>query len=125
MATHFYNTPRLVDFVLSEAKGQRSRENIVVTQAGAEVLSGTVLSKTVGGKYIPYVTGGSATADAILYEHLPAKTGDAEAVGFVRDMEANRFRLTGLAGDAIGELAEAGIIVRGDPTALRISTPAL
>lgn len=37
--------PRIAVFVLSESNAQRSRENIMVTQAGAEVLSGTVLAK--------------------------------------------------------------------------------
>ena len=217
MATHLYPTPRLVDFVLSEAKGQRSRENIVVTQTGSAVLSGTVLSKvdtattgtfamtagstgnptsgtitvtgpafpgvynvvftaatkftvegpdgaligtgttgvafskgglaftlTAGGtaavagdsatitvaagsgKYVPYATDGSAgPAVGILYQHLPAKTGDSKAVGFVRDLEANRFKLTGLNATAVTQLAAVGIIVRGDTNVLGVATPAL
>lgn len=34
----------VTEFVLHEASGQRSRDNIVVTQSGTEVLSGTVLA---------------------------------------------------------------------------------
>lgn len=49
MATALYSKPKLVDFILSEANGQRSRENIVVTQAGAAILSGTVLARAAAG----------------------------------------------------------------------------
>jgi len=44
-----YSNPPLADFVLSEASGQRSRDNIMVLQTGAAVPSGTVLTvKTAG-----------------------------------------------------------------------------
>lgn len=200
------STPRLAEFVLDEASGQRSRENIVVTQTGAAVPSGTLLTQsgdaattgtsaatagntgnptfgtiavsaaakpgdykltfsaatkftvedpagvTVGngttgvafsksglgftltaggtaavagdeftisvaagtGKYIPYTASGAAgPADAILYNWLPAKTGDSSAVGFVRDCEVNRFALTGLDATAEAQLETRGVIVRG------------
>ena len=217
MATALYNVnPRLKLFVLGEASNQRSRDNIVVTQTGTAIESGTLLTRvdtgtaafamdagatgnptsgsiTVGaaamagvyvveftaatkftveapdgttigtgtlgtafnkggltftltagatpavagdtakvtvaagtGKYIVYAANGAAgPADAILYQSLPAATGDARAVGFTRDCEVNRFELTGL--DATGEaqLAQKGIIVRGDASVLGISTPAL
>lgn len=200
------STPRLAEFVLNEASGQRSRENIVVTQSGSAVPSGTLLTQsgdtattgtatatagntgnptfgtiavgaagkvgayvlkftaatkfdvedpdgvvigsgttgvafskagvgftlTAGGtpavagdeftiavaagtgKYIPYTAAGAAgPADAILYNWLPAKTGDASAVGFVRDCEVNRFALTGLDATAEAQLKNRGVIVRG------------
>lgn len=217
MTTKLTSTTRLVDFIVSEASGQRSRENIVVTQAGAAVPSGSLLTKsgdagtasfamdagstgnptfpsivvgaaakpgvyrvifrsatvfdvedpdgilvdngTLGsafnsgglsftpaagatpavagdtakitvaagnGKYVPYTANEAAgPADAILYTHLPAKTGDSKAVGFVRDCEVNRFALTGL--DAAGEagLKAKGIIVRGTAGLGKVTTPAL
>ena len=217
MATALYNNlPRLKNFVMSEASNQRSRDNIVVTQTGTAILSGTALTRvdtgtaafamdagatgnptsgsiTVGaaamagvyvieftaatkftveapdgttigtgtlgsafnkggltftltagatpavagdtakvtvaagtGKYIAYTANAAAgPADAILYQSLPAATGDARAVGFTRDCEVNKFELTGL--DATGEaqLAQKGIIVRGNTSVLGISTPAL
>lgn len=217
MATALYNVnPRLKLFVLGEASNQRSRDNIVVSQTGTAIESGTLLTRvdtgtaafamdagatgnptsgsiTVGaaamagvyvveftaatkftveapdgttigtgtlgtafnkggltftltaggtaavagdtakvtvaagtGKYIVYTANGAAgPADAILYQSLPAATGDARAVGFTRDCEVNRFELTGL--DATGEaqLAQKGIIVRGNASVLGISTPAL
>lgn len=217
MATALYNVhPRLKLFVLSEASNQRSRDNIVVTQTGTAIDSGTLLTKvdtgtaafamdagatgnptsgtitvgaaampgaytveftaatkftveapdgvtvgtgtlgtaftkgglsftlTAGGtpavagdtakitvaagsnKYVVYTADGAAgEADAILYQTLPAATGDAKAVGFTRDCEVNRFELTGL--DAVGEagLAKKGIICRSNTAVLGISTPAL
>ena len=109
--------PRLAEFVLSEASGQRSRENITVTQSGAAIASGTVISKlTASGKYVPYDnvgTDGSEIASGVLYTPLPAATGDVKAVGFVRDCEVNIKALTGLDTDAKGDLAAIGVIVRG------------
>lgn len=49
MATALYSNPPLADFVLAEASGQRSRDNVHVRQSGAEVKSGTLLVQdTVG-----------------------------------------------------------------------------
>ena len=47
--TPMYFTPPLADFVLSEAQGMRSRSKAVVTQSGAAVKSGTVLTRQDGG----------------------------------------------------------------------------
>ena len=63
-----YNNPPLADFVLSEAPGQRSRDNVIVTQAGTAVASGTVLSqKTTGSAEFAMVQGttGNPTSGAI------------------------------------------------------------
>lgn len=217
MATSLTSTPRIKAVILSEAGGQRSRENIVVTQAGDALASGTLLTQsgdagagvfavvagatgdptsgtitigaaakpgvykgtftaatkftiedptglTIGngtlgsafsksgvamtltagttpavqgdeftitvaagnGKYVPYTASGAAgPADAVLYNWLPAITGDAKAVAFVRDAELNRFELTGL--DAAGEadLKAKGLLVRGTAGLPSIDTPAL
>ena len=49
MATALYSNPPLADFVLAEASGQRSRDNVHVRQSGAAVKSGTLLVQdTVG-----------------------------------------------------------------------------
>lgn len=213
---HIYETPKLVGFVLSEAAGQRSRENITVTQSGAAIKSGTVLSRTGGGgaavfalaagatgdptasaivvtdpaqagvytvsftaatkfdvedpngakigsgttgvafskgglaftltagstaavagdmatitvaaakgKYVAFAANGSTgPAVGILYQALPAATGDVKAVGMLRDFEANRFNVTGVAGSAEQDLRARGVLLRGD-TVLSVSTPAL
>lgn len=117
MTTILTSNPRLAEFMLAEASGQRSRENIVVVQSGTEIKSGTILGKiTASGKYAPYsnaASNGTEVAAAVLYNYLPARTGDTKAVGFVRDCEINRYALTGL--DAAGEadLVAKGIEVRG------------
>lgn len=216
MATSLLSTPRVKAVIISEASNQRSRENIVVTQTGAALASGTLLTqvdagagtfamdagatgnptagtitigaaaipgvyvieftaatkftvedpngKTIGtgtlgsafskagvgvtltagatpavagdtatitvaagsGKYIVYTANGAAgPADAVLYNWLPAKTGDAKAVGFVRDAELNRFELTGLDAAGQADLAKKGLIVRGTAGLPHVSTPAL
>lgn len=40
------SAPRLAEFVLDEASGQRSRENITVTQSGAAIVSGALLTQS-------------------------------------------------------------------------------
>ena len=198
------SNPRIAEFMLSEASGQRSRANITVTQSGAMIKSGTILTKvdtgagvatanggntgnptfgtivvgaaalpgtytvaftaatkftvedpngvTIGlgttgvafshagmgftitaggtpavvgdsftiavavgtGKYIPYTASAAAgTADAVIYNHLAAATGDIKAVGFVRDCEVIRDKLIGLDATAEAHLATLGIFVRG------------
>ncbi|MEP6587144.1 MAG: head decoration protein [Polaromonas sp.] len=210
------SVPRIKAVIISEADGQRSRENIVVTQTGTALASGTVLTKidtgaataaatagntgnptfgaitagvaavpgaykltftaatkfdvedpdgikigtgttgvafsksglgftlTAGGtaavagdeftvtvaagsgKYVAYTANGAAgQADAVLYNWLPALTGDAKAVAFVRHAELNRFELTGLDAAAQADLTRTGLIVRGAAGVPSISTPAL
>lgn len=111
------SNPRIAEFVLTEASGQRSRENITVTQSGTEILSGTLLGKiTASGKYVPYsnvATDGSEVAAGVLYNYLPVATGDVKAVGFVRDCEVLRGALTGLDTAGEADLVAKGVIVRG------------
>ena len=203
--------------ILAEAAGQRSRENVVVTQTGTALESGTLLTQsgdagagtfamaagatgnptsgaitvgsaakpgtyrgrmtsatkftledpkgvqvgsgtlgtaynkgglgftlTAGGtaavegdeftitlavgtrKYSAYAANGAnGPADAVLYNYLPAKTGDTKAVAFVRDCEVNRFELVGLDDKGQADLLEKGVIVRGTKDLPTISTPAL
>jgi hypothetical protein len=104
------------EHLLSEASGTRSREQVVVTQAGTALAAGTVLGKiTASGKYVPYSNGasnGSEVAAAVLYDTLDAKTGDTEAVVHVRDAEVAEVMLTGLDAPGKVDLAALGIIVR-------------
>lgn len=126
--TALYDTPKLKPFVVSEASNQRSRDNVTVTVAGAEIKSGTVLGKvTTTGKYVPYsnsATNGSEVAAGILYQHVPAQTGDVKAVVFNTDCEVNRKELTGLDAAAETDLRAIGIKVRGVTTP-GVATPAL
>lgn len=211
-----YPTPRIKAFILSELPGQQSRENIVVTQTGTAIASGTLLTQsgdtgaaafamdagatgtptssaivvtapavpgvysieftaptkfdvedpkgvrvasgTVGvafakgglaftltagtaavagdtakvtvavgtKKYSVYAAAGaSGPADAVLYNGLPAFTGDKKAVGFVRGADLNRFELTGLDTGAESDLSKHGLLVRGTAGLPTVSTPAL
>lgn len=78
MATALYSNPPLADFILSEAHGQRSRDNGHVRQTGAAVKSGTVLQQDTAGQVVfamnPEATGnptiGSATAGALAVEGI-------------------------------------------------------
>lgn len=216
MATSLVSSPRIRAVIISEAPGQGSRENIVVTQSGAAVESGALLTQvgdagaasfamdagqtgnptssvitvtsaaipgkyvvtftaptkfdvedpdgvkvgsgttgvafskkglaftlTAGGtaavagdqgaitvapgtgKYVPYTANGAAgPADAVLYNYLPAASGDVKAVAFVRNAELNRFELTGLDAAGQADLKKKGLIVRGTPGLGSISTPA-
>ena len=115
--TTLTSNPRIAEFVLTEASGQRSRANIVVTQTGAAILSGTVLGKvTATGKYKPYsnaASDGTEVAAGVLYNYLPAYTGDKKAVGFVRDCEVMRAALTGLDSAGEADLKALHVIVVG------------
>lgn len=126
--TALYSTPKLKPFVVSEASNQRSRDNVTVTVAGADILSGTVMGKiTASGKYVPYSNGaanGSEVAAGILYQHIDATTGDVKAVIFNTDCEVNRRELTGLDTAGEADLRALGIKVRGVVTP-GIATPAL
>lgn len=117
LKTEGYHT---LEFLLSEAEGNRSRDVHTVTIAGGVGLpSGTVLGKiTATGKLIKYVdtaSDGSQTAVGVLYNELPAVNGDYQATVFKRDAEVIGTVLNGGAGvDANGkaDLLALGIIVR-------------
>jgi hypothetical protein len=114
------NVPRVEEFVLSEANGFMSREEVTVTLSGSAIKSGTVMSTlTASGKWVPYTgsgTTGTQTATGVLYTSQTAATGDVKAVMFVRDCEVVRAALTGLTTNAIADLAAKGILVRGKAT---------
>ena len=102
---------------------------VTLTAGTTPAVAGDTATITVAagsGKYIAYTASGAAgPADAVLYNWLPAKTGDSKAVAFVRDAELNRFELTGLDAAAQADLAKKGLIVRGTAGLPHVSTPAL
>lgn len=114
------SVPRVEEFVLAEANGFMSREEVTVTLSGAAIKSGTVMSTlTASGKWVPYTgsgTTGTQTATGVLYTTLNAATGDVKAVVFVRDCEVLRAALTGLTAGAVTDLSAKGILVRGKST---------
>lgn len=53
------STVRTAEFILSEASGDRSRENVKVTQTGVALLPGTVLTRTAAGAAAAAATAGN------------------------------------------------------------------
>jgi len=98
MATTLTESKHDADFIVSEAPGYISREQVIVTVAAATtLLSGTVLGKlTATGKYVPYDNAGddgSDVAAGVLRSAL-VNDGDAPAdfdgVAMVRTCELRR-----------------------------------
>lgn len=104
------------EYLVSEADGTLSREEVTVTQAGAALVSGTIMSKlTATGKYVPYDnvgTDGSEIAAAVLYTSCVAATGDRKAVVHVRNCEVFGAALTGSDTGAVTDLKALNVIVR-------------
>lgn len=110
------------EFLVSEANGSRSRENVTVA-AGQNLKAGAVLGKlTAGGEFRAVQPGGadgSEAAAGILWDSVDATAAAKPGVAIVRDAEVNGAELEWPAGitdpqktTAIGELAALGIIVR-------------
>jgi len=80
-------------FLMSEANGQRSREDIIIESGAGIIAPGTVLGKvTATGKYIASAVGaadGSETPAAINIYGGDASAGDAAVSAIVRDAEVN------------------------------------
>ena len=110
-----------LEFLLSEANGERSRDVVVIT--GGDYKAGTVLAKvTASGKYTEHDPGGAGgieNAVAVLGYDVDAAAADHTGVVFVRDCEVSDevlVLITGISAgdrtDAIDSLATAGIIAR-------------
>jgi Bacteriophage lambda head decoration protein D len=109
-------------FVVSEANGHRSREEITLL-TGFVYEPGRVLGViTASGKYAPYnnaASDGTQTAAGVNRNYANATAGDKRGVVYVRDCEVNIGELvytTGtVAGDktaAVVDLATKGVIAR-------------
>lgn len=100
MATALTSNPPLVDFVLSEASGQRSRDNVHVRQSGAAVKSGALLiADTVGA--VVFAMGAASTGNPT----ISATTASALASEGVYDVvftSATAFTVKDPAGVQIG-----------------------
>jgi hypothetical protein len=123
--TMSFSSVRAEEHVISEANGRQSREQIVLSSPGADILAGTVLGKiTATGEYVPLAIGaatGAETAAAIqcVTEIALSPVGDIRTSAHVRDCEVNGWKLQWPAGildadkaTAEAELAENGILVR-------------
>lgn len=106
------------EFLLSEANGTRSREEITVAATATALPSGQLLGKlTATGEYAPYdpavdPADGSETVAAVLWAPVAASDAAQRTVGIVRDAEIIERLITGL--DPAGEasLLAMGIVVR-------------
>jgi hypothetical protein len=124
MTTSFTEAGHDGSFIMSEAAGKRSRENVVL-DSGQDLPAGAVLGKlTSGGNYTAYIQGagtGEGTAVAILINATDASDGDVAVAIISRDAEVNLYQLdwgteTGSDMDAgIVDLATRGIICRERP----------
>ena len=80
-------------FLMTEANGQRSREDIIIESGAGIIAPGTVLGKvTASGKYIASAVGasdGSETPAAINIYGGDASASDAAVSAIVRDAEVN------------------------------------
>lgn len=126
MATTLTEGPYAGEFILSEAEGTRSRDNITVELADAEdngIAAGTVMGmRASDGKYLAYddtATDGTETVAGILY----GPTGDLDGGGDVEaaivnaDAEVIGEKIIGPTGtedDVATGLEALGIKVRGD-----------
>lgn len=112
------------EFLVSEANGYRSREEVTIKEGAAQnLVAGQVLGKvTADDKYVkhdPAAEDGSETAAAVLYDHVDATGGDKKATAIVRDAEVSKDRLTFIDGiseanrdSAVESLEGEGVIVR-------------
>lgn len=96
-------------FLLSEAPGQHSRENLTVTMNGQALQSGQLLAAE-GAKFVPF--SGSGCPAAIAITEVPAQTGEVRIVAIVRDAEIYRPEVTGLTPEAEVVLLSLGIVTR-------------
>ena len=108
---------RTVDFILSEANGQRSRENAILAATLVVLAAGQLLTLGDDGKYTAYAGPGSdpgapLTADAVLSGNAPVSDDDQQVVVIARDAELAGVLLVGLDAPARVALQSTGIIVR-------------
>lgn len=119
--TELTEKPRTAGFILSEANGRRSRDNVTIAQ-GEVLQAGAVIAQSAStGKWQGYQNDETTlAAKGILIEAVDATSGDVEAAAIVRDAEVIGPQLvwedtedTGDREAAVQDLAAAGIIVRG------------
>ncbi len=107
------------EFILSEANGSISREEVTIA-SGQNLAAGTVVGKvSASGKYIAYDddnADGSQTAAGILYAAVDATSADKKGVIIARHAEVVTSLLTFVATNDAGDIT-AG---KADLAALQI-----
>ena len=133
--------PRTGEFLLSEAMGTRSRDQVSLAATAAYIPAGTVMAKAADGTWAPYAdpvaaaagastgtgttsgttdTTGTETTTAaatpsevgVLYRGAQINTDAQPAVMVTRDAELDQALLIGLTDTASGQLAAQGLILR-------------
>lgn len=123
MLTKTISSVRDAGFIVSEASGRRSREQVTLAAHVAVLEAGTVIGKlTAGGSYkilAPGSADGSEVAGGVLFGRRAIAAGTQRAVRMARDCEVNGNLLVWPAGitspqkvAAESQLATLGIIVR-------------
>jgi hypothetical protein len=107
---------RPYEFLLSEAPGTLSRDEITVL-SGEDLTAGTLLGKvTASGKYVAYDDAGTddgrRTAVGILTADCDATGGDTLAVMITRLAEVYSAKLTGADANGLADLATRNILAR-------------
>lgn len=102
-----FNEPvRPLEFLVSEANGQLSRQQVVIAIAAPAMVAGTVLGRiTANGQYTIYNNGaadGSEVADAVLAYDVPDSAAVQNAVVIDRLAEVQGALLNWGANDGAG-----------------------
>ncbi|WP_313330666.1 head decoration protein [Comamonas sp.] len=106
MAPALYSNPPLADFILSEARGQRSRENGHVRQSGDAVKSGTVLVQDTGGD-VQFAMDEGATGNPTIGS-TSASALTTEGVYTIDFTSATAFVVKNPAGTQVGSAGAVG-----------------
>lgn len=118
----FTEPVRPLEFLITEANGAISREQVTIAAAAPAMVAGTVLGRiTSGGQWTIYDNGasnGTEVARGILCYDVPDVAGTQQATVIVRHAEVEAASLNWGANDATGitagtaDLAAAEILVR-------------
>lgn len=104
------------EFLLSEANGTRSREEVTIDSTAGAMVPGTLVGKMANGNYKAYANGNSAgdadAAGGVLYHAVADSAATQKAVIIARDAEVNGDELTGSDANGVADLLALGIIVR-------------
>lgn len=104
------------EFLLSEANGTRSREQVTIAAAATAMVAGTVVGKiSASGKYKAYsnvAADGTEVAAGVLLYNVADSAADQKVVIIARDAEVQASVLTGSDAAGVTDLAAVGIIVR-------------
>lgn len=107
---------RTGNFILAEANGTRSRDEVTIAAAAGALEPGTLVGKiTATGKYVAYNNGasdGSEVAAGVMYAAAPDLATDQKGVIIARDAEVVAERLVGSDAAGLADLKAIGIIAR-------------